>query len=93
MPMHTKTLAPQSIPRMRPTILTLTLLIAMGGCTAFEGVNVGANIPIGGIGGVGVNKTIGQGQNPAPQPPVQGDPPAPEETVESTEPAEEPSAG
>ena len=32
-----------------------------------EGVNVGANIPIGGVIGVGVNKTIGKDQPPKPK--------------------------
>jgi hypothetical protein len=38
------------------------------GCTALDGVNVGANIPIGGPVNVGVNKTIGsQGGTPPAQ--------------------------
>lgn len=34
-----------------------------GGCTAMEGVNVGASLPVGGIGRVGANKTIGTGSS------------------------------
>ncbi|MFK7915731.1 MAG: hypothetical protein AB8B93_17575 [Pseudomonadales bacterium] len=66
------------------TIAALTLLIAIGGCTAFEGVNVGANIPIGGIGGVGVNKTIGQGQRTQ-APTASTEPQASEESPETAE--------
>ncbi len=38
---------------------------ALAGCSAMEGVNVGASIPIGGMVSVGANKTIGS-QAPAP---------------------------
>jgi hypothetical protein len=36
------------------------------GCAAMEGVNVGANIPLGGIINVGASKTIGESPAPAP---------------------------
>ena len=34
------------------------LLVAASGCSTLDGVNVGTTIPIGGLGGIGVNKTI-----------------------------------
>ncbi len=46
-------------------ILPILLVASVAGCAAMEGVNVGANIPIGGIINVGANKTIGEGQAPA----------------------------
>lgn len=46
-------------------IWPILLVASLGGCAAMEGVNVGANIPIGGIVSVGANKTIGS-QGPAP---------------------------
>ena len=45
--------------------MMITSVVMLGGCSAMQGVNVGASIPIGGIGGVGVNKTIGSGKDPA----------------------------
>lgn len=38
-------------------------LASLTACSTLEGVNVGASIPIGGIGGIGVNKTIGNGSS------------------------------
>ncbi len=46
-------------------ILPILLVASVAGCAAMEGVNVGANIPIGGVINVGANKTIGEGQAPA----------------------------
>ena len=46
-------------------ILPILLAASVAGCAAMEGVNVGANMPIGGIVNVGANKTIGDGQAPA----------------------------
>ena len=46
-------------------ILSILLVGSVAGCAAMEGVNVGANIPIGGIVNVGANKTVGEGQAPA----------------------------
>ena len=39
--------------------LGTALLIVLTGCHSANGVNVGANIPIGGVAGVSVNKTVG----------------------------------
>lgn len=47
-------------------IWPIVAVAAFAGCTAMEGVNVGANIPIGGIVSVGANKTIGDARSPAP---------------------------
>ena len=47
-------------------ILPVLLVASTAACAALEGVNVGANIPIGGIVNVGASKTIGENQAPAP---------------------------
>ena len=46
-------------------LLPILLVAFVAGCAAMEGVNVGANVPIGGVINVGANKTIGEGQAPA----------------------------
>jgi hypothetical protein len=46
-------------------IFSVFLTLSLAGCAAMDGVNVGANIPIGGVINVGANKTIGSGQAPA----------------------------
>jgi hypothetical protein len=50
----------------RRLILPILLVVSTMGCAVMEGVNVGANIPIGGIVNVGASKTIGESQAPAP---------------------------
>lgn len=48
---------------MRYTLIKSFPLVAAGllaGCSAMEGVNVGVNVPIGGVVNVGANKTIGE---------------------------------
>ena len=62
----------------------LLLVATLAGCTAMQGVNVGASIPIGGV-NVGVNKTVGDGTPPAPPPA----PPAPEVEVEGEDKGED----
>jgi hypothetical protein len=63
-----------------------------GGCTNLEGVNVGANIPIGGPVTVGMNKTIGSSapkqtsQTQPQQTPVISE--NPDDEKESTSPAQ-----
>ncbi len=53
-------------------VLVAALAISGVGCSAMEGVNVGASVPIGGIGSVGASTTVGgrsaPGQKPAPAP-------------------------
>ncbi|MEM7100545.1 MAG: hypothetical protein AAF541_19930 [Pseudomonadota bacterium] len=61
-------------------ITAILACLVMAGCSAMQGVNVGASIPIGGIGGVGVSKTIGDGQKPAAR--GRQDQPKPSETEE-----------
>ena len=51
---------------MRRNALTIILATSLGACAAMEGVNLGANIPIGGVINVGANKTIGEQPAPAP---------------------------
>ena len=43
----------------------LILLLPFAGCSAMEGVNIGASVPIGGIVNVGASKTIGEQPSPA----------------------------
>jgi hypothetical protein len=50
---------------LRLLILPIVLVVSVAGCAAMEGVNVGANIPIGGIINVGASKTIGESQAPS----------------------------
>ncbi len=48
---------------MRPYLTKLLPFAAaclLAGCSAMEGVNVGVNVPIGGVVNVGANKTIGE---------------------------------
>ena len=66
---------------LRLLILSIVLAGALSGCAAMEGVNVGASIPIGGIAGVGVNKTIGQ----SPPAPSSQTKPQEQETSETSE--------
>ena len=47
-------------------LLPMLLVTSSLGCAALEGINVGANIPIGGVVNVGASKTIGESQAPAP---------------------------
>ncbi|MFP6816148.1 MAG: hypothetical protein VB949_10835 [Pseudomonadales bacterium] len=47
-------------------IFSILLIASVSGCAAMEGVDVGANIPIGGIISVGAHKTIGDRPAPAP---------------------------
>lgn len=57
-------------------LLPMLLVISSLGCAALEGINVGANIPIGGVVNVGASKTIGESQAPAPtqkKPPKKSD--------------------
>lgn len=49
-------------------LLPILLVASVTGCAAMEGVNVGANIPLGGIVNVGANKTIGDSPAPAKSP-------------------------
>lgn len=53
-------------------VLVAVLALGGGGCSAMEGVNVGASVPIGGIGSVGASTTVGRksapSQSGAPQP-------------------------
>lgn len=49
--------------RLFRSILPIFIAGSVAGCAAMEGVNVGANVPLGGIVNVGVNKTIGDGQS------------------------------
>ena len=59
----TKT-SPHTTPhRLSRLILPVFVAASVAGCAAMEGVNVGANVPLGGIVNVGVNKTIGDGQS------------------------------
>ena len=63
-------------------ILPILLVASVAGCAAMEGVNVGANIPIGGVINVGANKTLGEGQASAQsqkKPPEESDESAPQE--------------
>ena len=48
-------------------ILPILFVASTMGCAAMEGVNVGANIPLGGIVNVGASKTIGESPAPAPK--------------------------
>ena len=41
-------------------MLPIAVLSMLAGCSAMEGVNVGVNVPIGGVVNVGANKTIGE---------------------------------
>lgn len=50
---------------LRLLILPIVLVVSVAGCAAMEGVNVGANIPIGGIINVGASKTIGESKAPS----------------------------
>lgn len=45
--------------------MTPALVLLIAGCTALEGVNVGTGVSLPGGIGVGANKTIGRGQEPA----------------------------
>ena len=75
--------------KLLPVVLLCMMAGLQGGCAAMKGVNVGASIPIGGVVGVGVNKTIGDGQSKTPQ--KQQKPPSsePENQQEETETSEE----
>lgn len=53
-------------PRRGRLLWPLLVVAGFAGCTVMEGVNVGAAVPIGGIGSVGANTTIGRGRAPAP---------------------------
>jgi len=44
----------------RSALLAFLLVSVGAGCESMQGVNVGASVPIGGVVGVGVSKTVGQ---------------------------------
>lgn len=46
-----------------------TVVLGLSGCSNLPGVNVGASVPIGGIGSIGVGTTVGEGKRGAPSPP------------------------
>ncbi len=58
-------------------------LFWLGGCSAMQGVNVGASVPIGGLVNVGANTTIGDGKKTTPQPKQEEGEKEDEETSES----------
>ena len=49
--------------------IIVAAMLGMGGCTAMEGVNVGASVPIGGIVNVSANKRLGDSNNTSSQKP------------------------
>jgi hypothetical protein len=65
-------------------VLTAIFAVFVAGCSAMQGVNVGANIPLGGLVNVGASTTIGDGQAPSNQPPSTN-PPVRGESDESDE--------
>jgi hypothetical protein len=67
--------------------LPALLIVTVAGCTAMEGVNVGASIPVGVV-NVGANKTLGESRAPAPsrkQPREEADETDPDESDSSDE--------
>ena len=46
--------------------LALSMILMLGACSALDGVNVGANLPIG-IGNIGVNTTVDTEPSGAPR--------------------------
>ena len=50
----------------RRVVVCCAVATLLGGCAAMEGVNVGVNVPIGGVVNVGANKRIGENQSSTP---------------------------
>jgi hypothetical protein len=65
-----------AIPRQpwQRAALSTILVASLPACSAMQGVNVGANIPLGGLVNVGVNTTIND-QKPSPPPQQPADDP------------------
>ena len=68
---------------MRIGITALAMMFLLSGCAQLPGVNVGASIPIGGIGSVGASTTVGDGPRTPQSNPPAGPQNAPQSETES----------
>lgn len=50
--------------------IVVAAMLGMSGCSAMDGVNVGASVPIGGIVNVSANKRLGDSNNTSSQKPA-----------------------